>query len=98
MNFAAPVADGPFELARLTVGGMCKRGFGRDRHGASGPALRLDRQGVFAGSDVAEEDWLADGSLDPLSGTITITGSYLPPLTITLSAASQPAAPGTIRL
>src|SRR6516164_9796675 len=21
--------DGPFELARLTVGGMCKRGFGR---------------------------------------------------------------------
>jgi hypothetical protein len=27
--------DGPFELARLTVGGMCKRGFGRLPRGST---------------------------------------------------------------
>ena len=52
--------DGPFELARLTVGGMCKRGFGRlvfdllvkdqaeIRHGAA-LEERLDEGGQLAG-------------------------------------------------
>src|SRR5271155_4303979 len=37
--------DGPFELARLTVGGMCKRGFGRVRFTSSTAGEKAERSG-----------------------------------------------------
>jgi NAD(P)-dependent dehydrogenase (short-subunit alcohol dehydrogenase family) len=37
--------DGPFELARLTVGGMCKRGFGRLVFTSSTAGERAERSG-----------------------------------------------------
>src|SRR5437879_9014119 len=37
--------DGPFELARLTVGGMCKRGFGRLVFTSSTAGEKAERSG-----------------------------------------------------
>jgi NAD(P)-dependent dehydrogenase (short-subunit alcohol dehydrogenase family) len=37
--------DGPFELARLTVGGMCKRGYGRVVFTSSTAGQRAERSG-----------------------------------------------------
>jgi 3-hydroxybutyrate dehydrogenase len=37
--------DGPFELARLTVGGMCKRGFGRVVFTSSTAGEKAERAG-----------------------------------------------------
>src|SRR5881227_3808717 len=37
--------DGPFELTRLTAGGMCKRGFGRVVYTSSTAGEKAERQG-----------------------------------------------------
>src|SRR6202008_5044806 len=37
--------DGPFELARLTVGGMCRRGFGRLAGTSSTAGEKTERSG-----------------------------------------------------
>ncbi len=57
--------DGPFELARLTVGGMCKRGFGRlvftsstagERAERSGSAYSASKHGVIGLARAVAQD------------------------------------------
>jgi NAD(P)-dependent dehydrogenase (short-subunit alcohol dehydrogenase family) len=57
--------DGPFELARLTVGGMCKRGFGRlvftsstagERAERSGSAYTASKHGVIGLARAVAQD------------------------------------------
>jgi NAD(P)-dependent dehydrogenase (short-subunit alcohol dehydrogenase family) len=57
--------DGPFELARLTVGGMCKRGFGRlvftsstagEKAERSGSAYTASKHGVIGLARAVAQD------------------------------------------
>jgi 3-hydroxybutyrate dehydrogenase len=57
--------DGPFELARLTVGGMCKRGFGRlvftsstagEKSERSGSAYSASKHGVIGLARAVAQD------------------------------------------
>src|ERR1700678_4806103 len=63
--------DAPFELARLTVGGMCKRGFGRlvftsstagEKAGRSGSAYTASKHGVIGLARAVAQDVGARGA------------------------------------
>src|SRR6202522_2593440 len=63
--------DGPFELARLTVGGMCKRGFGRlvftsstagEKAERSGSAYTASKHGVIGLARAVAQDVGARGA------------------------------------